>query len=129
MTSKKKLLDTFRNNNPNLSQLDSFKDLLEINLIPYTEDKESYQPSIYMGLNTYPSGPAITHTTICVNFSSVGLNLECKFTNKHLAGFNATDSHFSYCSSDADEIDANEKDLMNTVCEWANNQVNKKKTP
>jgi hypothetical protein len=125
MTSKKKLLDTFRNNNPNLSQLDSLKDLLEINLISYTEDNESYQPNIYMGLNTYPSGPAITHTTICVNFSSVGLSLECKFTNKHLAAFTANDSY----ASDENEIHANEKDLMNTVCEWANNQVNKKKTP
>jgi hypothetical protein len=107
---------------------------LEINSISYTETVDNYQPRIYMVANTYPSGhtypsgPAITHTTICVNFSSVGLGIECKFTNKHLALFNTIDSHASYCSSDADEIDANEKDLMIAVYEWVNNQVNKTKT-
>jgi hypothetical protein len=125
MNNKRKLLDTFKNIDPSLSQLDSLKELLFIHSIPYKESEEFFQPTTFMGPNTYYSGPSSTHNTICVNFSSVGLCIECKFTNKRLAFFNTTDSS----RTSRRKCDADEKDLMNAVYEWFNNQFNKTTTP
>lgn len=120
--SKRKLLDTFKNNDPSLSQLDSLKDLLFTNSIPYKETVYTEQPhQTLQDLNgSYIfTLPQITENTIQIQFTEICYTF--KFKSKHLV---TIDSDFT-TNNYGEPYVTQENDLANAIQEWVTRMFNK----
>lgn len=117
--SKRKLLDTFKKNDPNLSQLDSLKDLLDSNSIPYKETVRYEEPYNQLydfnnNIRYHPSSPTIVENNINIKFSSVVYNFI--FKNKFLSTFDVNEN-----SSYNSQNNKNEDDSLDAVQDWVRN--------
>lgn len=120
MNNKRKLLDTFKNIDPSLSQLDSLKELLFIHSIPYKEERTVYQPTtnfydIYGKKQIAPIGPLIDDCTLHISNSS--FIFEFIFKNKRLAYFNTNETYDDF------SVNPIEDDSISAIHDWLQNNV------
>lgn len=124
--SKRKLLDTFKNNDPNLSQLDSLKDLLFTNSIPYKETAHIELPlqilqNQLQNQYIHTSVPQMVENTIQIQFTEICYTF--KFKSKHLV---TIDSDFT-TNNYGEPYVTQENDLANAIQEWVTRMLNNSK--